>query len=300
MEKVNIDKCPICGSTDISRALTCVDHSVSGEMFHLCRCGQCSFLFTQGFPDKTSMSRYLRMPDYSSLTDSHHGLVNKLFYRVRRHMLKEKARVVERATHRDSGRLLDIGTGVGDFAGYMAHRGWRVEAVEKDADARGLAQERYALEVKPRSALNRYEAHSFDAITLWQVMQDMPSINEMWDRLHALLTPGGALIVAVPNCSSFDARKYGAYWAAYDVPRHLWHFTPDSIQRIAQRHGFVMREHRPMPFDAFYVSILTERYMRHNLPFVRGMLTGVLSWMAALSRKERSSSMIYVFRIKNG
>ena len=110
----------------------------------------------------------------------------------------------------------------------------------------------------------------------------------------------GVLIVAVPNCSSFDARKYGPYWAAYDVPRHLWHFTPSTIQQFGTKHGFILAERYPMPFDAFYVSMLTERYLHHRLPFVRGLWTGTLAWLSALAGKERSSSMIYVFRKKKG
>jgi hypothetical protein len=116
--------------------------------------------------------------------------------------------------------------------------------------------------------------------------------------LHRLLAPRGVLVVAVPNYTSFDAQKYGAYWAAYDVPRHLWHFSPDTMQRFGAKHGFILAERYPMPFDAFYVSILTERYMRHTAAFLRGMLTGSLAYVASLLKKERSSSMIYVFRKK--
>ena len=117
-------------------------------------------------------------------------------------------------------------------------------------------------------------------------------------RLYRLLSPKGVLIVAVPNCSSFDAHKYGGQWAAYDVPRHLWHFTPGTMQQFGAKHGFILAERHPMPFDAFYVSMLTEKYMHHNLPFVRGLLTGTLAWFSALVRKDRSSSLIYVFRKK--
>lgn len=154
------------------------------------------------------------------------------------------------------------------------------------------------MEVKPDTALPDYAPASFDVITLWHVMEHLEHLSETWERLYSLLTEKGVLIVAVPNCSSYDARKYGAYWAAYDVPRHLWHFTPSTIHRLAARYGFIMAERLSMPFDAFYVSMLTEKHMRHSCAFVRGMLTGVLAWFSSLVRKERSSSMIYVFRKK--
>ena len=143
-----------------------------------------------------------------------------------------------------------------------------------------------------------FEPDSFDVIPLWHVMEHLEPLNEVWETLNSLLTEKGVLIVAVPNCSSYDARKYGAYWAAYDVPRHLWHFTPGTIQQLGSKHGFILAERHPMPFDAFYISMLTEKNMRHSCPFVRGMITGTLAWLHALVKKERSSSMIYVFRKK--
>ena len=215
-----------------------------------------------------------------------------------RDRLKRKARLVAHEAHRKTGRLLDIGTGTGYFADTMKRGGWQVEAIEKNAHARAFAKEHFGLEVKPDTALKDFEPDSFDVITLWHVMEHLEPLNEVWETLNSLLTEKGVLIVAVPNCSSYDARKYGAYWAAYDVPRHLWHFTPGTIQQLGSKHGFILAERHPMPFDAFYISMLTEKNMRHSCPFVRGMITGTLAWLHALVKKERSSSMIYVFRKK--
>ena len=299
MKKLTIKTCPLCGGTRPERALTCVDHYATGEMFHLCRCPECGFLFTQDFPVEAEIGRYYETPDYISHTDTRKGAVNRLYHAVRSHMLKRKATLVERNAHRKEGRLLDIGTGTGYFANTMRQRGWQVQAAEKSEQARQFALEHFALEVKPETALAEMEAESFDVVTLWHVMEHLEHLNETWQRLNSLLTEKGILVVAVPNCSSFDARKYGAYWAAYDVPRHLWHFTPDTMQRFGSKHGFVLAARYPMPFDAFYVSMLTERNMRRSCAFLRGMVTGTLAWLASLVKKERSSSMIYVFRKKH-
>lgn len=295
-----INTCPLCGGTHLERTLTCVDHYASGEMFHLCRCKDCNFLFTQDFPTSENIGRYYETTDYISHSDTRRGIINRLYHYVRNYMLGRKARLVVRVSHCSEGHLLDVGTGTGYFANTMKQRGWKVEAIEKSVRARAFAKDHFHLEVKPDTALmdNTFQSGSFDVITLWHVMEHLEHLNETWMRLHELLTERGILIVAVPNCSSFDATKYGAYWAAYDVPRHLWHFTPDTIQRLASKHGFIMAEHRPMPFDAFYVSMLTEKNMRRSCPFLRGVLTGVLAWLASLVKKERSSSMIYVFRKK--
>lgn len=282
----------------MEHTLTCVDHYASGEAFYLCRCSACGFLFTQDFPAEAEIGRYYETPDYISHSDTRKGLVNTLYHWVRTVMLGRKARLVMNEAHRRRGRLLDIGTGTGYFAHAMDERGWRVDAIEKNAQARAFAKEHFGLEVLPDGAWASLQEGAYDVITLWHVMEHLEHLNDTWERLYRLLSPKGVLIVAVPNCSSFDAHKYGGQWAAYDVPRHLWHFTPGTMQQFGAKHGFILAERHPMPFDAFYVSMLTEKYMHHNLPFVRGLLTGTLAWFSALVRKDRSSSLIYVFRKK--
>lgn len=298
MNKLTINACPLCGSTHLKCAMTCTDFYASGEQFDLYTCEDCGFTFTQGVPVEAEIGRYYETPDYISHSDTKKGVMNSVYHWVRGYMLKRKARLVAHKAHRKTGRLLDIGTGTGYFADTMKRGGWQVEAIEKNAHARAFAKEHFGLEVKPDTALKDFEPDSFDVITLWHVMEHLEPLNEVWETLNSLLTEKGVLIVAVPNCSSYDARKYGAYWAAYDVPRHLWHFTPGTIQQLGSKHGFILAERHPMPFDAFYISMLTEKNMRHSCPFVRGMITGTLAWLHALVKKERSSSMIYVFRKK--
>lgn len=298
MNKLTINACPLCGGAHLKRAMTCTDFYASGEQFDLYTCEDCGFTFTQGVPVEAEIGRYYETPDYISHSDTKKGVMNSVYHWVRGYMLKRKARLVAHEAHRKTGRLLDIGTGTGYFADTMKRGGWQVEAIEKNAHARAFAKEHFGLEVKPDTALKEFEPDSFDVITLWHVMEHLEPLNEVWETLNSLLTEKGVLIVAVPNCSSYDARKYGAYWAAYDVPRHLWHFTPGTIQQLGSKHGFILAERHPMPFDAFYISMLTEKNMRHSCPFVRGMITGTLAWLHALVKKERSSSMIYVFRKK--
>lgn len=298
MNKLTIKNCPLCDSTRLERAMTCIDHYASSETFYLCRCEECGFLFTQDFPVEAEMGGYYETPDYISHSDTRKGLINKIYHSVRSYMLKRKARLTEREIHARSGRLLDIGTGTGYFADTMQRRGWQVAAIEKNAQARAFAKEHFNLDVAPDEALKEFSPESFDVITLWHVMEHLEHLNETWDKLNTLLTDKGVLIIAVPNHTSYDAKKYGAHWAAYDVPRHLWHFTPDTIQQFGAKHGFILSGRHPMPFDAFYVSMLSEKNMKRSFPFLRGMLNGTLAWINTLAQKERSSSMIYVFRKK--
>ena len=266
-------------------------------MFHLCRCRDCGFLFTQDFPVEAEIGRYYETPDYISHTDTRKGAMNSVYHWVRNYMLGRKARLVFREAHRKEGRLLDLGTGTGYFADVMQRRGWQVEAVEKSAQARAFAKEHFNLDVKPHTALKDFAPGSFDVITLWHVMEHLEPLNETWETLHSLLTEKGVLIVAVPNCSSFDAKKYGAYWAAYDVPRHLWHFTPGTIQQFGSKpwphHGRAASH----AVRCFLRAMLTEKHMSTRvLPAGNG--DRYTAGSSALVKKERSSSMIYVFRKK--
>ncbi|WP_455586085.1 class I SAM-dependent methyltransferase [Bacteroides sp.] len=298
MNKLSINACPLCGGTHLKRAMTCTDFYASGEQFDVLSCEDCGFTFTQDVPVEAEIGRYYETPDYISHSDTKKGAMNTLYHQVRKYMLGKKARLVVKESHRKQGRLLDIGTGTGYFASTMKQRGWEVDAIEKNAQARAFAKEHFGLEVKDDKALQEFEPGSFDVITLWHVMEHLEHLDETWTRLCELLSDRGVLIVAVPNCSSYDAGKYGEYWAAYDVPRHLWHFTPVTMQQFASKHGFIMAARHPMPFDAFYVSMLSEKHRGSSLPFIKGMCAGAVAWFSALGKKERSSSMIYVFRKK--
>ena len=293
-----IDTCPLCGGQTLELALTCKDWYASGETFEVVRCAQCGFLMTQNAPVEAEIGRYYESPDYISHTNTRKGLTNSLYHVVRRFMLARKASLVMNSAKLKKGRLLDYGTGTGFFPHVMKKKGWQVCAIDKSQAARDFARQRFGLNVEAEDALQNYTEGSFDVVTLWHVMEHLEHLDDMWDIIHRLLRKHGTLIVAVPNPDSYDAQKYQEYWAAYDVPRHLWHFRPSVMQRFGVRHNFILEERHPMPMDAFYVSMLSEKYMGSRIPFVKGLWTGLCAWFSALNNKERSSSMIYVFRKK--
>ncbi len=298
MNKLIIKACPLCGGAHFKHFLDCTDQYASGEKFAVYECEECGFRFTQQAPVEQEIGAYYETPEYISHSDTRKGLVNKFYHHVRRYMLRRKAALVRRALHRKTGRLLDIGTGTGYFMHTMYEKGWDVEAVEKNEQARRFTKEHFGLEVKPEQALQEFESHSFQVVTLWHVMEHIEKLDELWNTLHRLLDEEGVLVVAVPNSNSFDARKYKEHWAAYDVPRHLWHFTPTTMQQMGLKHGFVLEQHHPMPFDAFYISMMSERYKGSCIPFIKGMWSGLQAWFASFTRKGKSSSIIYIFRKK--
>ena len=296
MDRVKTTECPLCGGQQMEHVWTCTDRYASGEEFEVCRCTKCGFFFTQDVPAPHEIGRYYETPDYISHSDTRSGLMNRIYHTVRSYMLQRKARLVAEATGVQRGRLLDIGTGTGYFPHTMQQRGWQVEAVEQSQQARDFARQHFGLEVKPADTWQNMAAGSFDAVTLWHVLEHLPHPDEVGRQLRRLLKPNGRLIVAVPNCSSYDARHYGADWAAYDVPRHLWHFTPATLDTWARRQGLQVVKMLPMPMDAFYVSMLTEKELGRSASFVRGLIVGLKAWMACLGHPQRSSSLIYVLK----
>lgn len=298
MDRLKIDTCPLCGGHSLKHALTCTDHYASGETFEVQQCAQCGLMLTQGVPAEAEIGRYYETPDYISHSDTRKGLMNRVYHLVRSYMLGRKAALVRRTSGLKTGRLLDYGTGTGYFAHTMKRCGWEVEAIEKNESARAFSKVHFDLDVKGEEALHTYPDASMDVITLWHVMEHLEHLEEMWRSLHKLLKEKGVLIVAVPNPTSYDARHYGAWWAAYDVPRHLWHFSPSVMQQLGAKYGFILEGRHPMPMDAFYVSMLTEKYKGSRAAFVKGLWTGTRAWLSALGRKDRSSSLIYVFRKK--
>ena len=298
MDILKINTCPLCGGQQLEHAFTCTDHYASGETFEVVRCVHCGFLMTQNAPVEAEIGRYYETPDYISHTDTQKGLMNRVYHGVRRWMLSRKAMLVKRVSKMSKGRLLDYGAGTGYFADAMARKGWQVQAIEKNPQARAFALQHFGLKMDAETALLAYSDASFDVVTLWHVMEHLEHLNEMWQTLYRILKDKGVLVVAVPNPDSYDAEKYKEWWAAYDVPRHLWHFRPSVMQQFGAKHGFILEERKPMPFDAFYVSMLTEKYKGSRLSFVKGLWTGTCAWFSALNKKERSSSMIYVFRKK--
>lgn len=225
--------------------------------------------------------------------------MNRLYHFARNYMLKRKVRLVTKMAYRQTGYLLDVGTGTGYFPAAMQRKGWHAEAIEKNPDARSFAKTKFGLHVWDENMLDVFEPARYDVITFWHVMEHLENLDETWKRCYELLTDKGILIVAVPNRASYDAWKYGENWAAYDVPRHLWHFTPATIQQMGAKHDFILAERYPMPFDAFYIGMLSEKHQGHRFSFVRGMYVGLKAWFRALVRKDRSSSMIYIFRKKH-
>ena len=253
---------------------------------------------TQGYPDEHDIGRYYESDDYISLNDAAGGLINRIYSISRNIMLHRKHRVVENAANLKKGSILDIGCGTGYFAGRMKKNGWDVTGIEPNKKARDFGSQRFGLRVIGPDQISALPDRSFDVVTMWHVMEHFHNPFSYAGEILRLLRPGGLCISALPNCSSYDAKYYGESWAAYDVPRHLWHFTPETYRIFAEKTGFQITLIRSLPLDVFYISVLSEKNKGTRFYFITGMLKGFLFACRSLFTHRKSSSLIYFLHRK--
>ena len=268
--------------------MTIKDHSVSKETFKLLFDSDLQLYRTTPLP--TDLGKYYESDAYISHTDSHKSLSDKLYQWVKKYNLKHKIGLVKQYKEKNI-HLLDIGAGTGDFVRTAKeYAAWEAVGIEPNEKARRKAQEKG---LTMQENFDELLPHSFDVITMWHVLEHVPDVAKEIRIISKLLKKDGVVVIAVPNYKSWDARHYGEYWAAYDVPRHLWHFSKESIEKLFAAEGFKLIGTHPMLFDAFYVSLLSEQYKTGKASLVKGFLNGLRSnyygW-----RKGEYSSQIYI------
>ncbi|MGW9684572.1 class I SAM-dependent methyltransferase [Flagellimonas sp. 2504JD1-5] len=267
------------------------DFSVSKENFELLFDNELEMLVTD--PQPKDLAPYYDSEAYISHTDSRSSLMDRLYQLVKRYSLKRKVQLVENQIIA-SKEVLDLGAGTGDFLIEAKAKGLKISGVEPNEKARVNAANKGLQLVKE---VKEIKNRAFDVITLWHVLEHLPDLNAQLKELNNLLDTNGTLIVAVPNYRSYDAKYYGAHWAAYDVPRHLWHFSKTSIVRLFDQHNMEVVSIKPMIFDAFYVSLLSEKYKGNKLYFINAFFIGLWSNIRAFFSKEYSS-LIYIIKKK--
>lgn len=298
--QIQLSSCPICDGREFGGFRVCKDYTVSKADFSIVICKACGFALTSPRPADAELGRYYESEEYISHSNTKKGLIGRLYQAVRRRTLKQKLSLVQAqsgaALAGEKGDLLDIGCGTGEFLNTCKQAGWKTIGIEPSKSAREMGRKNYALDVREEDALAAVPAKSQDVITMWHVLEHVPCLNERVQKLKELLRDNGLLVIAVPNRSSHDAEYYGEFWAAYDVPRHLWHFRATDMRRLMENNGLQVVDIRPMKFDSYYVSLLSEKYKNGG-----GLISAV--WRGWISNrkagKEGWSSLIYIIRHKS-
>jgi len=291
---IHYNHCPVCGSSDFKNEWQAKDHTVSGESFPIAVCRSCTLAFTQDVPDAASIGPYYKSENYISHSNTAKGVVNSIYHAVRKRTLARKRKLLSAGTGLQQGSLLDVGSGTGAFVQDMQQHGWTVTGLEPDADARNVAKQDYNVSLQDISVFYQLPASSFDAITLWHVMEHVHELQAYVQQLKNLLKDNGRLFIAVPNYTSYDAKWYQEYWAAFDVPRHLYHFSPRSMRTLMEKHGLKVIQYKPMWYDSFYIALLSSKYKNGRTNWFAAAWNGLISNLNALFNVQRCSSVIYV------
>lgn len=288
--------CPITGTTNTQEVFQVKDFTVTGEFFSVYQTKGFKYRFTHSVPSPDEIGRYYESEDYVSHSEKKVGLINRLFHWARLYTMWYKKRAVQKNTRKKEGNLLDYGCGTGDFLLTMKRAGWQVSGYEPDQKAASVAEEKSHSSISCELSSFSGKQSQYDAITLWHVLEHAYEPSETIEELLKLLKPGGILFFALPNYDSPDAEYYQEFWAGYDVPRHIHHFTPESFQYLAQKSNLTVARLQRMHLDGFYVSLLSEKYMGKKGSTLRAVWMGLKSWLISLMKKQRGSSVLYVCR----
>lgn len=291
---IHYTNCPVCDSGDINNVLLVKDFTCSNENFVIAACNDCTLRFTQDVPDAASVGTYYKSENYISHTNTSRGLINRLYQAVRKRTLKKKRKLIEKVTGISKGSLLDVGSGTGAFVNEMKKNGWQVTGLEPDAAARLVSKQVYDIELTPIGKLFELPPSSLDAITLWHVLEHVHDLHGYLLQLKSLLKKDGKLFIAVPNYTSMDAAIYKEHWAAYDVPRHLYHFSPASMLVLLKKNGLKVQQYKAMWYDSFYVSLLSSKYKNGRSNYLASFINGLRSNSMAMSDEKKCSSVIYI------
>ncbi|HBD26223.1 class I SAM-dependent methyltransferase [Flavobacterium sp.] len=273
--------------------ITVKDFSVSGESFSLLFNEEYQILKTHPQPTLDKLGSYYEFEDYISHTDGKRTMFEKMYHFIKRKAIRDKVSLIN-SYQPLKGRILDIGAGTGDFLLEAKNQNWDILGIEPNDKAKGIA---VGKGIKFGDNIEKLESNSFDVITMWHVLEHVPDVEHQVAELKRLLKPSGTIIIAVPNFKSYDANHYKEFWAAYDVPRHLWHFSKTAIEKLFDKQNMNLEDIKPMWFDSFYVSLLSEKYKSGKMNFISGFFIGLISNVSGLFKKEFSSH-IYVLKNK--
>jgi len=293
MATIHFDTCPICKGKNLSFYQKTKDWGFSGDSFDIVKCTDCTFALTQDAPDQESIAKYYHHDDYVSHTDTKEGVFFKVYHFIRNIMLNKKRKWVEK--HAKKGNVLDIGAGTGYFLNNLKTENWNVEGFEPEEAARKVAKKNFDIDLSSDFETLINGEKKYDAISMWHVLEHVHTLNEYFEYFKKMMAVDAKVFIAVPNYTSKDALFYKENWAAWDVPKHLWHFSPKSLKTLAEKHGFEVEKMYGLPYDSYYISLLSEKGFLGKL---RAVFVGEYFYLTSLMNVEKASSVLYVLKLK--
>lgn len=288
--------CPLCGGKETTLFLDGLDYFFTGQSFQIVTCLACGFRYTNPRPTEESSAGYYQSDEYISHDTGTNDLMTRIYALARHFTVQGKYNLVRKYSPGKS--LLDIGCGTGEFLNYCQNHQFNCVGVEPSDKARTYAQTNYHLEIREQFLQGMHHSERFDCITLWHVLEHIHQLDATLVKIRTLLKPGGTAIIALPNSNSYDAGYYRQYWAAYDLPRHLYHFNRFAVTNLAEKHHFTLLEVLPQKLDVYYIALLSEKYKGSHLRVFKAFFRGMISNIVARDPKRGYSSQIYILKPK--
>lgn len=288
-----LSECPVCNSTNIQNHQVVLDQSISKESFVIMKCKSCNFQFTNPRPTLDEIDKYYHSEEYISHSDKSNSIINIIYKLARKFALRSKRKLINKIAKQKKGRLLDYGCGTGYFLQEMKKDGWKIAGVEPNDQARAISNHLNNQSVVRNLSELKMKNQKFNIITLWHVLEHIHDLNDMIKKLKDILKEKGKIIIAVPNIDSYDQQLFGEHWAAYDVPRHLYHFDQDTMKTLMLKHGLRIKKVYPLKLDSFYISLLSNKYKNGKNKYLNSFITGYKSNSYASKNKNNYSSLIY-------
>ena len=264
------------------------DHFLTKEVFNVVEHIE-GVLKTEPDLDEKTLKKYYDSSQYSSHNNIG-GCIGFLYSLSARIMLRFKFRVLAKHINKES-LIVDFGCGTGGFMSSLKKKKYNVVGVDSNKKARDKCLEKKLTTFKSIKDFKE----NIDAITFWHSFEYVSNPNEILNQIINQSKNNLTVVIALPNYRSFDAKHYGAFWAAYDVPRHRFHYSARGIKKLMKSYGFECLKTKPMLLDAFYISIMSEKYKKSKLSFVKGIMVGLISNLAGLFSSSYSSS-VFVFK----
>ncbi|MFC2107506.1 class I SAM-dependent methyltransferase [Bacteroidota bacterium] len=290
MERLNI--CTVCNNSKFKKYLSTKDYFLSQEKFELEKCTKCGLVFTNPKPEENDLNKYYKSENYISHSGTKKGITNRIYHIVRNYTIKKKYKTVSK--YSNGKNIIDYGSGAGILLSYFSKKKWNTLGFEIDDNARKISFEDFGVDSKNPVEINNVKQNSIDAIMMWHVLEHISDPNLLLKEFHDILKDDGNLFIAVPNIKSFDARFYKKFWAALDVPRHLFHYDHNTIKLLLEKNQYTLHKIKPLIFDAYYISIISGKYSGNKLAFISGIFLGLISNVFALFHSKNYSSCLYI------
>jgi len=292
MEKIT--SCDLCGNKTFTLYLEAKDYFLTNEEFTIVKCDYCGLLFVNPRPSPAEISIYYKSENYISHSTKQAGFLDKVYAFIRKKNHIKKYKLIR--SYKNSGSLIDIGCATGEFLDFFQKKGWDVTGVEPNEDARNFARNTYSLNVIDEKNIAELPEKKYDVVTMWHVLEHVHDLNERLNQIDRILKNDGIAVIAVPNPNSNDASFYKSFWAGYDLPRHLYHFSQKSITALFEKKGFRLQEKIPLGFDSFYISMISEKYKTGKKNLIKAFYHGLKSNIRAKQNNDEFSSLIYIFK----